>query len=172
MLTVTDVIYYQPQHADGSMPEGLASNQAFVSEEAAADWLYWLDEEGNEDIDLREYCNDDLADVELLDGNGNPLPKIESLSDEAIASMICDNIVWDAGSIDNLRNVKQDDETEDEYNDRLYGEALDLINETIGCIEEDQEYDFTSYGGNPDTEWYDEAREIALSTVIRWMRGD
>ena len=172
MLTVTDVIYYQPQHEDGSMPEGLASNQAFISEQDAADWLYWLDEEGNEDIDLREYCNDDLADVELLDGNGNPLPKIESLSDAAIASMICDRIVWDAGSIDNLRSLKQADETEDEYNDRLYGEALDLINETIGCIEEEQEYDFTSYGGNPETEWYDEAREIAIFAVIRWMRGD
>lgn len=172
MLTVTDVIYYQPQHADGSMPEGLASNQAFISEEAAADWLYWLDEEGNEDIEIREYCNDDLADVELLDGNGNPLPKIESLSEAAIAGVICDYILDDAGSIDNLRAPKMDNETEDEYNDHLYGLALDLINETIGYIEEDQEYDFTSYGGNPDTEWYDEAREIAIFTVIRWMRGD
>jgi hypothetical protein len=178
MLTVTDVIYYQPQHEDGSMPEGLAPNQAFISEEAAAEWLYWLDEEGNEDIDIREYCNDDLADVELLDGNGNPLPKIESLTDGAIAGEICDYVLsdigtgWEPGTAADLRIFKNEGETEDEYNDRLYTKALDLINEAIGHIEEDQEYDFTSYGGNPDTEWYDEAREIAIFAIIRWMRGD
>ena len=169
MLSMTDVIYYQPQHEDGSMPEGLASNQVFISEQDAVDWLSWLDEEGNEDIEIREYCNDDLADVEVLDAYGNPLRKIETFSDEEIAEMITDEVLLYAGSIDNLHATRQSDETEDQFKDRVYGEAIDLINDAITVIEEDQEYDFTSFGGNPAFEWYDKALHLAVQTVMGWM---
>ena len=131
-----------------------------------------LDEEGNDDIDIREYCNDDIEGVTLIDYNGDIIPKIEDLSDEEIADMITDRILLDAGSVDNLHAARQSDETEDQFKDRVYGEALDLINDTIACIEEDNEYDFSSYGGNPDVEWYDEARELALETVMGWMLED
>jgi hypothetical protein len=173
MITINDYPYYQPQHENGDMPEGLFSFQAFRSEQEAIDWMEWhLDEEGNDDIDIREYCNDDIEGVTLIDYNGDIIPKIEDLSDEEIADMITDRILLDAGSIDNLHATRQSDETEDQFKDRVYGEALDLINDTIACIEEDNEYDFSSYGGNPDVEWYDEARELALETVIGWMLED
>jgi hypothetical protein len=173
MITINDYPYYQPQHENGDMPEGLFSFQAFRSEQEAIDWMEWhLDEEGNDDIDIREYCNDDIEGVTLIDYNGDIIPKIEDLSDEEIADMITDRILLDAGSIDNLHATRQSDETEDQFKDRVYGEALDLINDTIGCIEEDNEYDFSSFGGNPDVEWYDEAREDALWTVMNWMLED
>lgn len=173
MITINDYPYYQPQHENGDMPEGLFSFQAFRSEQEAIDWMEWhLDEEGNDDIDIREYCNDDIEGVTLIDYNGDIIPKIEDLSDEEIADMITDRILLDAGSIDNLHATRQSDETEDQFKDRVYGEALDLINDTIACIEEDNEYDFSSYGGNSDVEWYDEARELALETVMGWMLED
>jgi hypothetical protein len=173
MITINDYPYYQPQHENGDMPEGLFSFQAFRSEQEAIDWMEWhLDEEGNDDIDIREYCNDDIEGVTLIDYNGDIIPKIEDLSDEEIADMITEQILLDAGSVDNLHATRQSDETEDQFKDRVYGEALDLINDTIACIEEDNEYDFSSYGGNPDVEWYDEARELALETVMGWMLED
>jgi hypothetical protein len=173
MITINDYPYFQPQHENGDMPEGLFSFQAFRSEQEAIDWMdAHLDEQGNDDIEIREYCNDDIEDVTLIDYNGDIIPKIEDLSDEEIADMITDRILIDAGSIDNLHATRQSDETEDQFKDRVYGEALDLINDTIACIEEDNEYDFSSYGGNPDVEWFDEAREQALWTVMDWMLED
>jgi hypothetical protein len=123
----------------------------------------------DEEFEVREYCNDDIEGVTLIDSDGDIIPKIEDLSDEDIADLITDEILLDAGSIDNLHATRQSDETEDQFKDRVYGEALDLINNTIGCIEEDNEFDFSSFGGNPDVEWYDEARELALETVMGWM---
>ena len=32
--------------------------------------------------------------------------------------------------------------------------------------------DFSSFGGNPDVEWYDEARDQAIWTVMDWMLED
>lgn len=172
-MTINDYKYYQPQHENGDMPEGLFSFQAFQSEQDAIDWMEWhLDEEGNDDIEIREYCNDDIEGVTLIDYNGDIIPKIEDLPDEEIADLITDQILLDAGSIDNLHATRQSDETEDQFKDRVYGEALDLINDTIAFIEEDNEYDFSSFGGNPDVEWYDEARELAMETVMGWMLED
>ena len=63
------------------------------------------------------------------------------------------------------------EETFEAYSDRVYGRALDLVNETIGNVEEELEYDFSSFGGNPDTDWFDEAREGVMTVVMRWMFG-
>lgn len=174
MLTINDYKYYQPQYLNGDMPLGLFSFQAFRSEQEAIDWMdAHLDcEAHDEEFEVREYCNDDIEGVTLIDYNGDIIPKIEDLSDEDIADMITDRILLDAGSIDNLHATRQSDETEDQFKDRVYGEALDLINDTIGCIEEDNEFDFSSFGGNPDVEWYDEALELALVTVMDWMLED
>ena len=171
MITINDYKYYQPQYEDGEMPEGLWSFQVFRSEQEAIDWAEkHLD--GDREIEIHEYCNDDIEDVTLIDSDGDIIPKIEDLSDEDIADMITDQILLDAGSIDNLHATRQSDETEDQFKDRVYDEALDLVNDTIGFIEGDNEYDFSSYGGNPDVEWYDEAREDALWTVMNWMLED
>ena len=43
------------------------------------------------------------------------------------------------------------------------------MNDAIVAIEESGDYDFSSCGGNPDIEWYDEARDEAVRHVIRWM---
>ena len=172
-MTINDYKYYQPQHENGDMPKGLFSFQAFRDEQEAIDWMEWhLDEEGNDDIEIREYCNDDIEDVTLIDYNGDIIPKIEDLSDEEIADLITDEILLNAGSIDNLHATRQSDETEDQFKDRVYGEALDLINDTIAEIEDANDFHFSSYGGNPDTEWYDEARELAMQTVMGWMLED
>ena len=171
MITINDYKYYQPQYEDGEMPEGLWRLQAFQSEQEAIDWAEkHLD--GDREIEIPEYCNDDIEDVTLIDSDGDIIPKIEDLSDEDIADLITDRILLDAGSIDNLHATRQSDETEDQFKDRVYGEALDLINDTIGCIEEDNEFDFSSFGGNPDVEWYDEARDQAIWTVMDWMLED
>ena len=174
MLTINDYKYYQPQYLNGDMPVGLFSFQAFRTEQEAIDWMdMHLDcEAHDEEFEIREYCNDDIEGVTLIDAYGDIIPKIEDLSDEDIADMITDQILLDAGSIDNLHATRQSDETEDQFKDRVYDEALDLVNDTIGFIEGDNEYDFSSFGGNPDVEWYDEARELALETVMGWMLED
>ena len=174
MITINDYKYYQPQYENGDLPVGLFSFQAFRSEQEAIDWLdAHLDcEAHDEEFEVREYCNDDIEDVTLIDYNGDIIPKIEDLSDEDIADLIADEVLLDAGSIDNLHATRQSDETEDQFKDRVYEEALDLINGAISSIEEENEFDFSSFGGNPDVEWYDEARELALETVMGWMLED
>ena len=179
MLTINDYPYFQPEwyHDDdtnieyGGMPDELFSFQAFQTEEECRQWLINHDYNPG-DFCIHEYCNDDIEDVTLIDSDGDIIPKIEDLSDEDIADLITDRILLDAGSIDNLHATRQSDETEDQFKDRVYGDALDLINDAVGCIEEDNEYDFSSFGGNPDVEWYDEAREDALRTVMDWMLED
>ena len=170
-MTINDYKYYQPQYEDGEMPEGLWSFQVFRSEQEAIDWAEkHLD--GDREIEIHEYCNDDIEDVTLIDSDGDIIPKIEDLSDEEIADYITDEILLNAGSIDNLHATRQSDETEDQFKDRVYGEALDLINDTIAEIEDANDFDFSSFGGNPDVEWYDEARELAMQTVMDWMLED
>ena len=171
MLTIVDYPYYQPQYENGNLPKGLLSNQAFRSEQEAIDWVEkHLDSDAYEgDFEIREYCNDDLQDVELIDRNGDVIPKIESLSDSEIADEITDSILLDMGSIDNMHATRQSDESEDEFKNRVYDEALDMVNDAVSFMEDDNVYDFSSYGGNPDVDWYDEARDIAVRTVMGWM---
>ena len=172
MITKNDYPYYQPQHEDGSMAGNLFSFQAFRSEQEAIDWGdKWLEEEGNEDIEIREYCNDDIEGVVLIDSDENPIQKIEELSDDEIEELILEAVKHD-NYIENLVMTKLDGESDDHFNDRVYGEAHKKVMEAITAIEEENDYDFSSYGGKPDTDWYDEARDYAVRKVMNWMLGE
>ena len=179
MLSKTNFCYFQPERYsdDGTnidyqgLPEELFSFQAFRSEDECREWL-----ENNGynpgDFCIHEYCNDDIEEVSIIDADGNVYPRIEDYDDEEIQCMLEDEVETNAGSIDNLLLCRQDDESEDEYTDRVYGEALDAVNDAICSIEESGEFNFQAYGGNPDVEWYDEARDEAVRTVMDWMMGE
>ena len=176
MLSKISFTYYQPDlyYDDGTnvewlgMPENLFSFQAFRSEKEC---IAWLENNGYEpgDFTIHEYCDDEIEGVEIIDEYGDVIPKIENLSDEEIESLLTDEVQFMAGSIINLRATKQSGETKVQFGDRLYGEALDKVNAAIESIENSGDYDFSSYGGNPDVEWYDGARDEAVQHVIRWM---
>lgn len=179
MLSKLSFTYYQPDryHDDGTnveylgMPEGLFSFQAFLSEEAC---IAWLENNGYEpgDFTIHEYCDDDIEGVTIIDEYGDVIPKIEDLSDEEMEDLLADEVLIMAGSIDNLHATRQSDETEDQFKDRVYSDALDDVNAAIESIEESGDFDFSSYGGNPDVEWYDGARDEAVRTVMNWMLED
>ena len=170
MLSKYYFTYYQPQYENGDLPAGLFSFQAFRTEEECREWL--INHNYNPgDFVIHEYCDDEIEDVTLIDANGNVIPKIEALSDEEIEDLLTDEVLLTAGSIDNLHATRQSDETEDQFKDRVYGDALDQVNAAIESIEKSGEYDFSSYCNNPDTEWYDEARDEAVKTVMKWMLG-
>ena len=179
MLSKYYFTYYQPEwyHDDGTSidyggtPDELFSFQAFRTEEECRDWL--INHGYNPgDFVIHEYCDDEIEDVTLIDANGNVIPKIEALSDEEIEDLLTDQVLLTAGSIDNLHATRQSDETEDQFKDRVYTEALDQVNAAIESIEKSGDYDFSSYCNNPDTEWYDEARDEAVRTVMGWMLED
>jgi hypothetical protein len=44
---------------------------------------------------------------------------------------IINNIIWNAGSIENPISLKQDDETRKEYIERIYEEANDLFMDSV-----------------------------------------
>lgn len=178
MLSRTSFTYYQPEayYDDGTdidygpIPQELYSFQAFPTREKCEEWLKNNGYEPEEFVIL-EYSGDDIEDVSIIDEYGIVIPKIEECSDGDIQDMLTDEVLFAAGSIDNLRELKQDDETKDQFGDRLYGEALDKVNAAIETIEESGDYDFSSYSGNPDVDWYDGARDEAVQHVIRWMLG-
>ena len=178
MLSKTSYTYYQPERYidDGTnieyagIPEELFSFQAFRSEEDCKEWLETVGY-NPEDFVIHEYHDDDIEDVVILDECGDIIPKIEDYSDDEIEDMLTDEVLYSAGSIDNLRELKQRGETEDQYRDRVYALATDKVNEAIETIEGCDDYDFSFYGGNPETEWYDGARDEAIKHVCRWMMG-
>lgn len=179
MLSKISFTYYQPDryYDDGTnvewlgMPENLFSFQAFRSEKEC---IAWLENNGYEpgDFTIHEYCDDEIEGVQIIDEYGDVIPKIEDLPADEIEDLLTDEALFIAGSIANLRTTKQSNETEDQFNDRVYGDALDEVNAAIELVEESGDYDFSSYGGNPDVEWYDEARDGAVKTVMRWMLGE
>lgn len=176
MITINDYPYFQPEwyHDDdtnidyGGIPDELFSFQAFRTEEECREWLINHDYNPDEFV-IHEYCNDDIEGVTIIDKYGDIIPKIEDMSDEEIEDLLTDEVLLTAGSIDNLHATRQSDETEDQFKDRVYGDALDDVNAAIESIEESGDFDFSSYGGNPDVEWYDEARDGAVITVMHWM---
>lgn len=176
MLTINDYPYFQPdRYSDdginidyGGMPEELFSFQAFRTEEECRQWLINHDYNPDEFV-IHEYCNDDIVDVTIIDEDGSVIPKIEDFSSDEIEDMLTDEVLFAAGSIDNLAQAPHDGETKDQYRDRLYGLAQDEVEAAIRAIEENNEYDFSAYGGNPDTEWYDGVRVEAILKVMNWM---
>ena len=176
MLSDKKFTYYQPQayYDDGtcinygSLPEELSSFQAFPTREECEEWL-----KNNRydpgDFCINEYHDDDIEEVTLIDRNGDVIPRIEELEEDGLVNLIGDEVLFNAGSMDNLKTVRQDDETQQEYEDRIYTEALDYVNDAIVNIEESGEYNFQSYCGTPGVEWYDEARDWAVKDVLAWM---
>lgn len=175
MLSTLDYKYYQPDRTvDGEIeiPDGLSSFEAFRTED---DCRFWLEDNGYnpDDWDIHEYCNDDIEEPTIIDEHGIAIPKIEELPDTEIEDLLTDEVLYAAGSIDNLQTEVRKRMTEDQVLDldRVYGDALDKVNAAIETIEQSGDYDFSSYGGSPDTEWYDEARDEAVKTVMKWMLG-
>lgn len=175
MLTREHYVYYQPQFADGvtnseigGLPDGLWSFQAFLTKDICKKWLENNDY-NPDDFVINEYQDDDIEEVTIIDEYGENLDRIEDLTDDEIADRIEDTVIWNAGSIENLYTCKQDDETQQEYEDRIYDWALELIGDAIGDIEANNDYNFQTYAGTPDTEWYDVAREMVLETILSYM---
>lgn len=176
MLSDKRFTYYQPEYYSddstnieyGGLPEGLFSFQAFPTREECEEWLM---ENGYNAADfvIHEYHDDDIEDVSLIDRNGDELVMIEDLEEDGLVNLIGDQVLSNAGSMRSLRTRKRDDETQQEYEDRLYTEALNYVNAAIVSIEESGEYNFQSYCGTPDVEWYDEARDWAVKDVMAWM---
>jgi len=176
MLSDKTFTYYQPEwyHDDGTnidyggTPDELASFCAFPTREDCEDWLRNHDYEPG-DFCIHEYHDDDIEEVTLINGDGDYLVRIEEFGTDDIEDMLTDEVLLVAGSMDNLQVLKQSNETWDQFKDRVYGEAMDEVNDAIVTIEERGDFNFQSYIGTPDTEWYDEAREGAVTQVMRWM---
>lgn len=176
MLSDKRFTYYQPQayYDDGTninygaIPEELSSFEAFPTKEECEAWLR-IHNYNPVDFCIYEYQDDDIEDVTLIDRNDDVIPRIEELEEDGLVNLIGDEVLFNAGSMDNLKTMRQDDETQQEYEDRIYEEALDYVNDAIVSIEESGEYNFQSYCGTPDVEWYDEARDWAVKDVITWM---
>lgn len=176
MLSDKRFTYYQPEYYSddstnieyGGLPEGLFSFQAFPTREECEEWLM---ENGYNAADfvIHEYHDDDIEDVSLIDRNSDELVMIEDLEEDGLVNLIGDEVLLNAGSMGNLKTVKRDDETQQQYEDRLYTEAMNYVNAAIVSIEESGEYNFQSYCGTPDVEWYDEARDWAVKDVMAWM---
>ena len=176
MLSIYDYKYYQPvSYSDdgtnidiGDIPEELHSFDAFRTE---SDCREWLESNGYEpgDFVIVQYKNDDIEDVRLLDSDGNVIMTIDEVPVDGIVNMLGDEVIRNEGSMDNLRSPKQDDEDDDEYKDRIYADAVDLVNDAITGIEADNEYNFASYWGSPDIDWFDWARDDAVMDVMKWM---
>ena len=176
MLSDKRFTYYQPQayYDDGTninygaIPEELSSFEAFPTKEECEAWLR-IHNYNPGDFCIYEYQDDDIEDVTLIDRNDDVIPRIEELEEDGLVNLIGDEVLFSAGSMDNLKTMKQDDETQQEYEDRIYTEALDYVNDAIVSIEESGEYNFQSYWGTPGVEWYDEARDWAVRDVLAWM---
>ena len=176
MLSDKRFTYYQPQayYDDGTninygaIPEELSSFEAFPTKEECEAWLR-IHNYNPGDFCIYEYQDDDIEDVTLIDRNDDVIPRIEELEEDGLVNLIGDEVLFNAGSMDNLRTMRQDDETQQEYEDRIYEEARDYVNDAIVSIEESGEYNFQSYCGTPDVEWYDEARDWAVKDVLAWM---
>lgn len=176
MLSDKRFTYYQPEylHTDfndfnyGSLPEGLHSFQAFPTREECEDWLK------NHDYNpahfhICAYHDDSIENVTLIGSDGDTLLRIEELEEDGLVNLIGDEVLSNAGSMGNLKTSKQDDETQQEYEDRIYTEALNLVNDAIMNIEESGAYNFQSYCGTPDVEWYDNVRDWVVEDVMAWM---
>jgi len=179
MLSDKRFTYYQPQayYDDGTninygaTPEELASFEAFPTREECEAWLK-NNNYNPGDFCINEYEDDDIEEVTLIDRNSDVIPRIEELEEDGLVNLIGDEVLFNAGSMDNLRTMRQDDETRQEYKDRVYEEALDYVNDAIVSLEESGDYNFQSYCGTPDVEWYDKARDWAVKDVMAWMTED
>ena len=181
MLSDKRFTYYQPEyrHVDfddfkcdnASLPEGLHSFQAFPTREECEGWLKNHDYNPAQFV-IRVYHDDSIENVTLIDSDGDTLLRIEELEEDGLVNLIGDEVLYDVvGGMNKLKTSKRDDETQQEYEDRIYTEALNRVNDAIMNIEESGAYNFQSYCGTPDVEWYDNVRDWVVEDVMAWMRG-
>lgn len=79
-------------------------------------------------------------------------------------SDIIQNIIWNAGSIDNLVKLKQDDETHREYIERLYEEAHELFMDSV------QELGLDTLN-DEDEAPYDDIRDETIEEIVDMLSG-
>jgi len=179
MLSDKRFTYYQPEHYSddstnieyGGLPEGLFSFQSFPTREECEEWLKENDYNAA-DFVIHEYQDDDIEDVTLIDRYGGVIPRIEELEEDGLVNLIGDEVLHSVGNVGDLKTARRAGETRREYEVRVYKEAMDHVNDAIVSIEESGEYNFQSYCGAPDVEWYDKAREWAVKDVMAWMTED
>ena len=164
--------YYQPEYkvpvAGETLPDGLSSFEAFRSYDEAVIWLRKHDY-NPDDFNIKEYKDNDIEVVVLLDGLGEVIPRVEDLSEYFMADRILDNILAEHPDDNELIRKPEDGEDRTVFLDRVYGEAMELISGSIIQIEKEENYNFQLYCGNPDEEWYDEPREIAVNVLMHIM---
>ena len=176
MLSKDHYVYFQPQwyHDDGTnitygdVPDGMWDFEAFLTKDICREWLKNNDY-NPDDFVIMEYQDDDIEEVQIIDEYGENLDRVEDLYDDELADHIEDTVINHVGGIENLYTKKGDNETQQEYEDRIYGWALDLVNDAICEIEQNNDYNFQTYAGNPATDWYDEAREVVLRIILGYM---
>lgn len=178
MYTRDHYFYYQPQYKvpvdDELLPNGLWSFQAFLTPDTCKKWL--LSRGYNpDDFTIEEYKDDDIEEVTIIDydnaGGERILDRIEELLDEEIADRLIDTVLWHHGE-ENLRVHKGENESQQAFDDRIYGWARDLVDDAIAEIENNNDYNFQLYAGDQDQEWYDEGREIAVHEILAMMTED
>lgn len=94
--------------------------------------------------------------------------KTTDLSIQQLADMIVSNALAE-GNITPLRE-RENEETEEFYEDRLYTEALDIVNDAIERITKNGIFTDTADNAGEHA-WYDEAREAALPRIMRMLEG-
>ena len=77
---------------------------------------------------------------------------------------IIQNIIQNAGSIENLVILKQDDETRKEYRERLFEEAHELFMESVEELGLDELND-------EDEAPYDAIRDEAIQEIVDMLSG-
>ena len=164
--------YYQPEK-NGELPEELWSFQVFKTHEDAFNWLIQHDYDADE-WDIVEYHGDDIEEPTFIDEYGDQYEKIEDVPDDDLEQLILDEIVLTAGSVDNLigSNIRQSNETEQEWEDRLWTVAHSEVMDAIDSIENYNEFDFSAYWDDGGEAWYDRVREETIRRVCNLITGE
>jgi len=166
--------YYQPEYkvpvAGETLPDGLFSFHAFRSYDEAVIWLRNHDY-NPDDFDIKEYHDNDIEDVVLLDENGYVIDRIEDMDEYYVADEVVERVTQRYGGELSLQEQyrRKEGESVNDHQDRVYGDAMEFISDVFVDMEKDGEYNFQSYVGNPDEEWYDEIREIAVQDLMEIM---
>lgn len=86
------------------------------------------------------------------------------MNTETMRDDIITNIIQNAGSIENLVILKQDDESDSEYRDRIYGEAHELFMDSVEELGLDELND-------EDEAPYDAIRNETIDEITEYLMG-
>ena len=147
--------YYQPvSKADGGLPDGLFSFEAFITRKACQRWL----EQHNynpADFIIKRYRDCDIELVAVIGNEGTKLPRIESIEPDRLYEMMLQSIRKHYGS----------------HLDELYSNeslkhfiATMLVFQEIGRIEKSHKYNFASFGSSEH--WYDKVLERLVDAIL------